>query len=117
MTGIYEQIINQLFRCKLDGCDRKIYHIGTKEIGKEEAINYLSRYLYVIIQELITDLVDTEDGVERSIRLVNAIIKKLGREFQMEHYEDDLIDASHSILTCIIDKTACDYPDIQKYIK
>lgn len=117
MTGIYEQIINQLFRCKLDGCDRKIYHIGTKEIGKEEAINYLSRYLYVIIQELITDLVDTEDGVERSIRLVNAIIKKLGREFQMEHYEDDLIDASHSILTCIIDKTTCDYPDIQKYIK
>lgn len=117
MTGIYEQIINQLFRCKLDGCDRKIYHIGTKEIGKEEAINYLSRYLYVIIQKLITDLVDTEDGVERSIRLVNAIIKKLGREFQMEHYEDDLIDASHSILTCIIDKTACDYPDIQKYIK
>lgn len=117
MTGIYEQIINQLFRCKLDGCDRKIYHIGTKEIGKEEAINYLSRYLYVIIQKLITDLVDTEDGVERSIRLVNAIIKKLGREFQMEHYEDDLIDASHSILTCIIDKTTCDYPDIQKYIK
>ena len=117
MTGIYEQIINQLFRCKLDGCDRKIYHIGTKEIGKEEAINYLSRYLYVIIQELITDLVDTEDGVERSIRLVNAIIKKLGMEFQMEHYEDDLIDASHSILTCIIDKTACDYPDLQKYIK
>lgn len=117
MTGIYEQIINQLFRCKLDGCDRKIYHIGTKEIGKEEAINYLSRYLYVIIQELITDLVDTEDGVERSIRLVNAIIKKLGRDFQMEHYEDDLIDASHSILTCIIDKTTCDYPDIQKYIK
>lgn len=35
----------------------------------------------------------------------------------MEHYEDDLIDASHSILTCIIDKTTCDYPDIQKYIK
>lgn len=117
MTGIYEQIINQLFRYKLDSYDRKIYHIGTKEIGKEEAIAYLSHYLYVIIQKLVTDLVDTEDGVERSIRLVNAIIKKLGMEFQMEHYEDDLIDASHSILTCIIDKTACDYPDLQKYIK
>ena len=71
----------------------------------------------VIIQKLVTDLVYTEDVVERSIRLVNAIIKKLGMEFQMEHYEDDLIDASHSILTCIIDKTACDYPDLQKYIK
>lgn len=117
MTGIYEQIINQLFRYKLDKYDRKTYHIGTKEIGKEEAVSYLSHYLYEIIQKLVTELVDTEDGVERSIRLINAIIKKLGTEFQMEHYEDDLIDASHSILTCIIDKTTCDYPDLQKYIQ
>ena len=34
-----------------------------------------------------------------------------------EGIETRLIDASHSILTCIIDKTACDYPDLQKYIK
>ena len=53
----------------------------------------------------------------KSIELVNAIIKKLGRDFQMEHYEDNLIDASHSILTCIIHKTTCDYPDLQKYVQ
>ena len=117
MTGIYEQIINQLFRHKLETYDKAIYHIGAKEIGREEAIVYLSRYLYAIIQNLITELTNTEDGVKRSIQLINDIIKKLGTEFQMEHYEDNLIDASHSILTCIIDKTACDYPDIQKYIQ
>lgn len=110
MTGIYEQIINQLFRHKLETYDKAIYHIGAKEIGREEAIVYLSRYLYAIIQNLITELTNTEDGVKRSIQLINDIIKKLGTEFQMEHYEDNLIDASHSILTCIIDKTACDYP-------
>lgn len=53
MTGIYEQIINQLFKYKLDKCDRKVYHIGIKKIGKEEAIKYLSRYLYLLIQRLV----------------------------------------------------------------
>lgn len=117
MTGIYEQIINQLFKYKLDKCDRKVYHIGIKKIGKEEAIKYLSRYLYSLIQRLVADLVDSDDGIERSIGLVNEIIKKLGTEFHIEQYEDDLIDASHSILTCIINKAACDYTDIQKYIQ
>lgn len=84
MTGIYEQIINQLFRHKLETYDKAIYHIGTKEIGREEAIVYLSRYLYAIIQNLITELTNTEDGVKRSIQLINDIIKKLGTEFQME---------------------------------
>ena len=41
MTGIYEQIINQLFRHKLETYNRNVYHIGTKEIGREEAIVYL----------------------------------------------------------------------------
>lgn len=117
MTGIYEQIINQLFKYKLDRCDRKVYHIGIKKIGKEEAIKHLSRYLYSLIQRLVADLVDTDDGIERSIGLVNEIIKKLGTEFHIEQYKDDLIDASHSILTCIINKAACDYTDIQKYIQ
>ena len=50
MAGIYEQIINQLFKVKLEKYDRKIYHIGMKEIGRNEAIQYLSRYLYILIQ-------------------------------------------------------------------
>lgn len=117
VTGIYEQIINQLFRYKLNQCDRNIYHIGVREIGREEAVAYLSRYLYAIIQRLVANLVDMEGGVERSIRIINDIIRRLGIEFQMENYKDNLIDASHSILTCIIDKTVCEYPDLQKYIQ
>lgn len=117
MTGIYEQIINQLFRYKLNQYDKSTYYIGTKPIGKEEAIAFLSHYLYSILQKLIANLSETEEGVGKSIEIVNAIIKKLGRDFQMEHYEDNLIDASHSILTCIIHKTTCDYPDLQKYVQ
>lgn len=117
MTGLYEQLINQLFKHKLEKYDRSVYHIGTKEIGREEAIAYLSRYLYTIIQGLISNLADNEEGVDESVRLINNIIRKLGQEFQMENYEDNLIDASQSILTSIIDKTQCDYPNLQKYLQ
>lgn len=64
MAGLYEQIINQLFKAKLEKYDRKIYHIGMKEIGRDEAIQYLSRYLYALIQSTIDDVAQQENGVE-----------------------------------------------------
>lgn len=117
MAGIYEQIINQLFKCKLGKYDRKVYHIGMKEIGCDEAILYLSRYLYAIIQGAINEVATQENGVEKCIKFTNDVIRKLGQEFEIENFEDDLVDASHAILTSVIDKTKCDYPDLQKYIQ
>lgn len=64
MAGLYEQIINQLFKAKLEKYDRKIYHIGMKEIGRDEAIQYLSRYLYALILSTIDDVAQQENGVE-----------------------------------------------------
>lgn len=117
MAGIYEQIINQLFRCKLDKYDRKIYHIGMKEIGRDEAVLYLSRYLYALIQNVIDEAAQQENGVEKCIQFTNDVIKELGQKFCIENYEDDLVDASHSILTSIINKSKCNYPDLHKYIQ
>lgn len=117
MAGLYEQIINQLFKAKLEKYDRKIYHIGMKEIGRDEAIQYLSRYLYTLIQNTIDDVAQQENGVEKCIQFTNDVIKELGEKFAIENYEDDLVDASNSILTSVIDKTKCDYPDLQKYIQ
>lgn len=117
MAGLYEQIINQLFKAKLEKYDRKIYHIGMKEIGRDEAIQYLSRYLYALIQSTIDDVAQQENGVEKCIQFTNDVIKELGEKFAIENYEDDLVDASNSILTSVIDKTKCDYPDLQKYIQ
>ena len=68
MAGLYEQIINQLFKAKLEKYDRKIYHIGMKEIGRDEAIQYLSRYLYALIQSTIDDVAQQENGAKRASR-------------------------------------------------
>ncbi len=116
MIGIYEQIINQLFRSKLDKYDKSVYYIGEKPIGKEEAIAYLSKYLYTILQDLICSIAEEERGIDRSVEFINTIIKNLAKEFRIADFENDLIDASQSVLTCIIDKTTCDYPDLQKHI-
>lgn len=117
MAGIYEQIISQLFKSKLEKYDRKRYHIGVKEIGRDEAVLYLSRYLYALVQGAIDEVAQQEDGVEKCIRFTNDVIKELGQKFDIENFEDDLVDASNSILTSVIDKTKCDYPDMQKYIQ
>ena len=44
-TGIYEQIINRLFKQKLDQVDTERFYIGKKAISKEDAVNILSKYL------------------------------------------------------------------------
>ena len=99
--GIYEQIINQLFRAKLAECNSS-YYIGEKIINREEAIIHLSRYLYNIIQGVISSVVDEDGGVEKSIMFINSIIKELGREFNIDDYQNNLIDAKASILTYIV---------------
>ena len=117
MNGIYEQIINQLFRYKLEAYDKDTFYVGRKEIGREEAILYLSRYLNTLFQTVIKEAVQQEHGVEQCISFVNDVIKELGQKFSIDNYEEDLIDASNSILTSIIDKSKCNYPDLQEYIQ
>ena len=116
MDGIYEQIITQLFRYKLEAYNHDTFYVGKREIGREEAILYLSRYLNTLFQTVIEEAVQQDHGVERCITFVNDVIKELGQKFSIENYEEDLIDASNSILTSIIDKSKCNYPDLQEYI-
>ena len=47
MAGLYEQIINQLFKAKLEKYDRKIYHI------RANALNFLPFNIYVFKSYLI----------------------------------------------------------------
>lgn len=42
-TGVYEQIINRLFKLKLDEVDADRFFIGKKKITKEDAVHILSK--------------------------------------------------------------------------
>ena len=115
--GIYEQIINALFKQKIKTTDRDAFYIKDKRMGRDEAATILSRYLYRLFQKLFASLPDDDSLSARCVNLANAVITKLGREFDLDDYENNLIDAQASILTAVVDKSQCDYPDIATYVE
>ena len=113
--GIYEQIINKLFEVKLDGLNHQEFFIGKRSITKNNVAKYLSRYLYGLFEEVFSQFNQDEDSVEKAIKLANDIIKQLAQNFYIE--DTNLLSARSEILTAVVDKTKCDYPDIAEYIQ
>ncbi len=122
-TGIYEQIINQLFEEKISAIDQNRFYIGERTIEKHEVAKLLSMYLTNIFEQVLTDSdldEDDEDllpsnSISKGINLANAIIQKLVNEFNLE--SGNLVSAQAKILTAVIDKTQSDYPDLAKRLQ
>ena len=51
--GMYDTLITQLFRTKLNALDQKVYYVQEKALSKDEAVAYLSRYLYRLIEQVL----------------------------------------------------------------
>ena len=115
-TGVYEQIINRLFKQKLDQVDTERFYIGKKAISKEDAVNILSKYLQHLIEIAFLGTAEDEDADKYTV-FINSVIKTLGREFNIEDTELDLIDAQKNILTAVVDRTNCEYPDIEQHLR
>ena len=121
--GIYEQIINQLFEEKISSIDQNRFYVGERVIKKDEVAKLLSMYLTSIFEQVLSDVVDTNDdeegqtdlSVKKSLDLANAIIHKLVNEFHLD--SGNLVSAQAKILTAIIDKTKSDYPDLAKRLE
>ena len=114
--GIYEQIINRLFQLKLKEVDANRFYIGKKPITKDDAVHILSKYLQRLIE--IAFIGTPEDlKTDKYTDFINSVIKILGKEFNVDDAELDLIDAQKSILTAVIDRTNCEYPDIEEHLR
>jgi len=115
-TGVYEQIINRLFKLKLNEVDAGRFYIGKKLISKDDAVHILSKYLQHLIEVAFAGTPNDQDA-DKYTDFVNSVIKTLGREFNVDDTELDLIDAQKSILTAVVDRTNCEYPDIEQHLK
>lgn len=113
--GLYEQIINKLFEVKLGELDHQEYFIGKRSITKDNVSRYLSRYLYGLFEEVFSQFNQDDDSVEKAIKLANDIIKQLAQNFYIE--DSNLLSAKSEILTAVVDKTKCEFPDIAAHIK
>lgn len=115
-TGVYEQIINCLFLLKLNKVDAERFYIGKKLISKDDAVHILSKYLQHLIEVAFIGTPEDQD-VDKYIEFVNSVIRTLGKEFNVDDTDLDLVDAQKSILTAVIDRTNCEYPDIEKHLR
>lgn len=115
-TGVYEQIINRLFLLKLNKVDAERFYIGKKLISKDDAVHILSKYLQHLIEVAFIGTPEDQD-VDKYIEFVNSVIRTLGKEFNVDDTDLDLVDAQKSILTAVIDRTNCEYPDIEKLLR
>lgn len=113
--GLYEQIINQLFEIKLGDLNHQEFFIGKQAITKDNIAKYLSQYLYGLFEEVFSQFSQDEDSVEKAIKLANDIIKKLAQDLYID--DNNLVSTKSEILTAVIDKTECEFPDIAERIK
>ena len=113
--GLYEQIINKLFELKIENLQGQHYFVGKRPINKNNVAKYLSRYLYTLFEQVFSQFNQDEASVEKAIALANDIIKNLAQNFYIE--DSNIISAQSEILTAVIDRTKCEYPDIAEYIQ
>lgn len=113
--GLYEQIINKLFEVKLEELDHQEFYIGKQPMTKDNVASYLSRYLYGLFIDVFSQFNQDDDSVEKAVKLANDIIKHLAQKFYIE--DTNLLSAKSEILTAVIDKTKCEYPDIAERIQ
>lgn len=112
--GLYEQIINKLFEVKLGELEHQEFYIGKQPMTKDNVATYLSRYLYGLFVDVFSQFNQDDESVEKAVKLANDIIKHLAQKFYIE--DTNLLSAKSEILTAVIDKTKCEFPDIAEHI-
>jgi superfamily II DNA or RNA helicase len=115
-VGLYEQLINKLLQFKLSTLDRDKFYVKETLLDKEEAAQYLSRYLSTVIQTALNEL-PKENTIEKQIELSNKIIRLIKAELDDEDFEEDLIDANGRILTAVFSKLNTHFHDFDKHLK
>ncbi len=116
MTGVYEQLINNLISKKLNSIKEEEFYIKTSKIEKNEASLILTQYLSKIIHFSLNSI-SGEDSIENQIQLVNKIIHLLKNEIEKQDFTENLLDINTSLLTAILPKIDSSIVDFEKHLK
>jgi len=117
-TGIYESLITETLKQKLDSLDRNRYYVAdNKKLDLDEAVHFLSMHLAKVISSALSVIkADKEILVAKQIEMTNNILKYL--TFQIENYDftEDLVNAEGHILEGIFEKLNSDYTDLELHL-
>ena len=114
--GIYEALITQLIKGKLDLLDKENYFIKDAILDKEEAASILSQHLSSSFKHAFT-LLKGENQLELQIDIANKIIRFLKEELKKEEFEDDLINVEGKVLKAVFTRVDAHFSDLDLHLK
>lgn len=114
--GIYEELVTQLVKSKIENIDKDNFYIETSAIDKSEAADILSKHLSHTIKGALQQ-VKGENPIELQIEVVNKIIQFLKEQLKSEDFEDNLIDVQGKILKAVFSKIDAHFSDFKLHLK
>lgn len=118
-TGIYESLITESLRKRLDQLSQECYYVEDKALDKEEAVFYLTKHFTNALSKAfdVVKGVKKEEQLSYQIEVINKLITYLHQEIKTYDFTSDIIEADGHILTGVIDRLECDFKDISVHLK
>lgn len=114
--GIYEELVTQLVKRKIDRVDKDSFFIEAADIDKVEAADILSKHLSRTIRGALK-LLKGENPIELQIEVANKIILFLKEELKNEDFNDNLVDVQGKILKAVFSKVDAHFSNIGLHLK
>lgn len=114
--GIYEELVTQLVKLKINELDQNAYLINKTKIDKEEAAGILAKHLSLTIKHAL-EYVKGEKQIELQIEIVNKIIRFLKEELNNKEFTNDLIEIEGEILKAVFNKVNAHFSDFDLHLK
>jgi superfamily II DNA or RNA helicase len=116
IEGIYEELVTQVVKQKIDDLDKDIFYINKSVLDKEEASTILSKHLSHTIKNALS-YAKRDNQIEFQIEIANKIILLLKEELNREEFNDDLIAVEGEILKAVFSKIDAHYSDFDLHLK
>jgi superfamily II DNA or RNA helicase/HKD family nuclease len=114
-TGLYEQLINRIFKERLESLNKEKFVIKSVEVDKAQAANYLAHYVSQVIFSALGSITGT-DAVHKQIELANKIIRLLIKELEEIDFEEDILETEGKMLVAVFESLDAPFTDIDEHL-
>lgn len=118
-AGIYESLITETLREKLNSLDKNRFFIADqKKLDTEEAIHFLSLHFNKAFQNALKLIkIEKKALISKQIEITNKLIEFLSQQIESYDFSEDLIETQGHILQGVLDKLNSDYKDLELRLK
>ncbi len=103
MTGLYERLLTQLFKKKIESDLTLTYYYGERRLTPDEAARVLSSYVAQLLETVLSKRLSDNANIEAAIAFVNTLVLQIA---QTEvNPQDNLLDTKGRLLTAILERT------------